>query len=510
MKKKIISTTLSTAIASTLLANGVYADSIDKKSLDTTNIISSKIEAKKLLSNLPGNYAIEKNYNQFTIKSVERDTKGFKHYTLVPKVNGVEAINRDVKIHVDKNGKVVLVNGELNKGEVKATNQIKVTSEEAVDIAFKSIAVDRTLAKDSNGDNPVLFSKLIVDADKQVNAYHIRLSLGEPTVGYWEIIIDSETGEVISRQDLIQGATIRSRGIGLDNTYKPIDIEQQNDGNYGLRTTRNNTIIETMDGLNTDRVSRELVTDKDKIFKDNRDKAAVDAHYYISKVYDYYLKTHNRESYDGYGKKILSVVHHKTNHNNAFWNGTGMYYGDGDGNEFSGLSGAYDIIAHEFTHAITSQEVGLVYQNQPGAISEHLSDAFAYFMEPNWLIGEKVFTPNEPGDALRNMQDPSLSIPSQPVHMREYLYLPNTAEGDRGGVHYNSGILNKAFYNLIDVEKMDVKNAEQVYYRAIDNYLTGTSKFLDLKIALTRAATDLYGSTEASKVTRAFDAVDIK
>ena len=34
----------------------------------------------------------------------------------------------------------------------------------------------------------------------------------------------------------------------------------------------------------------------------------------------------------------------------------------------------------------------------------------------------------------------------QPDHMSKFVHLPDTDEGDYGGVHINSGIPNKAFY----------------------------------------------------------------
>ena len=34
----------------------------------------------------------------------------------------------------------------------------------------------------------------------------------------------------------------------------------------------------------------------------------------------------------------------------------------------------------------------------------------------------------------------------QPDHMSKFVHLPDTEEGDNGGVHINSGIPNKAFY----------------------------------------------------------------
>ena len=47
------------------------------------------------------------------------------------------------------------------------------------------------------------------------------------------------------------------------------------------------------------------------------------------------------------------------------------------------------------------------------------------------------------GDALRSMSNPEQF--GQPSHMKDYVY----TEKDNGGVHTNSGIPNKAAYNVI-------------------------------------------------------------
>src|SRR4051794_28919028 len=48
-----------------------------------------------------------------------------------------------------------------------------------------------------------------------------------------------------------------------------------------------------------------------------------------------------------------------------------------------------------------------------------------------------------PGTAYDN---PDFGKDPQPDSMDKYVQLPNTDEGDSGGVHINSGIPNKAFY----------------------------------------------------------------
>jgi Zn-dependent metalloprotease len=48
-----------------------------------------------------------------------------------------------------------------------------------------------------------------------------------------------------------------------------------------------------------------------------------------------------------------------------------------------------------------------------------------------------------PGTAY---DDPDLGRDPQPAHMDHYQQLPDTDEGDWGGVHVNSGIPNRAFY----------------------------------------------------------------
>lgn len=174
---------------------------------------------------------------------------------------------------------------------------------------------------------------------------------------------------------------------------------------------------------------------------------------------DFYKEIFDRDSLNGHGMRILGYVHYGAGYNNAFWDGREMIFGDGDGVLFTDFTKSLDVIAHELTHGVTEFTAGLEYHNQSGALNESISDVFGSLVkqwsakqtadQADWLIGAEVFTPDFDGDALRSMKEPGkaydnpdLGRDPQPDHMSKYKNLPDTDDGDNGGVHINSGIPN--------------------------------------------------------------------
>ncbi|MGJ4940582.1 M4 family metallopeptidase [Bradyrhizobium sp. HKCCYLS1011] len=193
------------------------------------------------------------------------------------------------------------------------------------------------------------------------------------------------------------------------------------------------------------------------------DQTANDAFDGLGKTRQFYKEVFDRDSLDGNGMRLNGYVHYGSAYNNAFWNGSEMIFGDGDGVLFTDFTKSLDVIAHELTHGVTEFSAGLEYHNQSGALNESISDVFGSLVkqwagqqtaeQADWLIGAEVFTPGTPGDALRSMKapgkaynNPTLGRDPQPDHMSKYVQLPDTDDGDNGGVHINSGIPNKAFY----------------------------------------------------------------
>ena len=65
-----------------------------------------------------------------------------------------------------------------------------------------------------------------------------------------------------------------------------------------------------------------------------------------------FLEDLARDSYDGAGAPVSLTVHYGSRYNNAFWDGTQLVFGDGDGRVFERFTKPVDVLAHEFSHAV--------------------------------------------------------------------------------------------------------------------------------------------------------------
>jgi Zn-dependent metalloprotease len=253
------------------------------------------------------------------------------------------------------------------------------------------------------------------------------------------------------------------------------------------------------------------------------DKVVNDAHDNAKIVVDFYREVLGRNSIDGKGMEIKSIVHFGKNYNNAYWDGEKMTYGDGDGKFFTPLSGGLDVVGHEMTHGVTEHTSGLAYSGQSGALNESWSDTMGEIIEQwsenkagfgtvdaakaaDWLIGEDVMTPGVAGDALRSMRAPgtAYSGDTQPADMAHY----KNTQSDNGGVHTNSGIPNHAAYDIgvaIGSEKL-----AKIWYTTETTYLKSSANFADAAAATIAAAQQLYGTgAESQAVADAWKAVGV-
>lgn len=195
---------------------------------------------------------------------------------------------------------------------------------------------------------------------------------------------------------------------------------------------------------------------------DGYEKAANDTYDNLGRVWDFYAKVLKRDSIDGKGLPLIGTIHFGSLYGNAFWNGKQMVFGDGDNELLYNFTGSLDVIGHELTHGVTEHTANLNYQYQSGALNESVSDVFGETIaqyvrkqtaeEADWLIGEDCILPTVRGVALRSMKAPGTAYNDkrfgkdpQAANMSGYQEL--SLDDDQGGVHINSGIPNKAFYN---------------------------------------------------------------
>lgn len=254
------------------------------------------------------------------------------------------------------------------------------------------------------------------------------------------------------------------------------------------------------------------------------DKEADDAYDGAGEVYDLYFKEFGRDSLDNAGLTLKATVHHRLKYNNAFWEGTQMAYGDGDGQIFRTFT-ELSVVGHEMSHGVVQFSGGLVYRGESGALNESFADVFGALTlqrkagqsasEADWLIGKGILGPGIKGVALRNMKAPGtayddalLGKDPQPYHMDFFVQ----TTGDNGGVHINSGIPNHAFYLYSQYLGGNAWGKPgKVWYDAIQKINNATATFNDWARQTHDSSIALFGagSTETLMLRRAWKLVGV-
>lgn len=258
-----------------------------------------------------------------------------------------------------------------------------------------------------------------------------------------------------------------------------------------------------------------------------KDVSVNEAYDGLGHTHKFYAEVFGRSSIDGVGNPLLATVHFGNKYDNAFWDGTQMVFGDGDGEVFQRFTKSLTVIGHELAHGVTQYTANLAYRNQAGAINESLSDIFGALVEQytkqqtaaeaSWLIGEGLFTEKVQGTALRSMKAPGtaydddvLGKDPQPDSMDSYV----RTSADNGGVHINSGIPNKAFYVLAtDIGGHAWEAPGRIWYDALTGgSLPTNATFTVFAKATAASAVELFGadSPEHDAVRKAWDTVKVK
>jgi Zn-dependent metalloprotease len=200
---------------------------------------------------------------------------------------------------------------------------------------------------------------------------------------------------------------------------------------------------------------------------------------------EFYRDVLGRNSIDNLGMNLDANVNYGASFDNAFWDGSRMVFGNGDGVIFQDFTNDVDVPGHELTHGVTQYTAGLQYSDQPGALNEATSDIFGACIDArvngkdagsfNWLIGEGVMAPQLYGEAIRSMaypgtayDNPILGTDPQPATMAGYV--------PGGDPHVNSGIINRWFYLMATDLGMDP--AALIWYQTLQN-LWPTAQFVD-------------------------------
>lgn len=452
------------------------AGSVDKASKDF-------LKAQKLLP-MTGS-------EDFDAISTTKDDLGQTHVKFQQKIRGLKVVGAEYIVHSDTSGKVVAMNGRF--------------------------VADKDLPRNPTVDAWTAIEK----AAGQAGIVNPRYGAGKPELLYvvndrgnaflaWSMTAE-HTNEHGRNIDTVYADATSGDLVLIDSQIKRARNRQTYTANNGF-TLPGTLVLSETSGSTTDVTLQK-------------------AHDYAGVTYDYFWTVHSRDSYNGAGATIRSSVHYGSAYNNAGWTGSQMVYGDGDGTTFGPFSRALDVVAHELGHAVTDTTADLVYSNESGALNEATSDIFGVAAEAwsygsvsslTWKVGEDCYTPGTAGDALRYMNNPTADGSSKDYYPTRY-----TGTADNGGVHWNSGIANLAFYLMVTggthprgvttvsvpalnaTATTSINMGAKIWYRALTFYMTSSTNFQGARTATAQAATDLYGATANNTVHKAWDAVGV-
>lgn len=271
-------------------------------------------------------------------------------------------------------------------------------------------------------------------------------------------------------------------------------------------------------------LGKEEYTRDDNDWSDPQYDIPLAALYNTQAAYDFFEKL-GWKGYDGAGAELALWVHYQkwndksgwSNVLNAYSSGSdkALKFGDGDGAVIGPYGNAVDVVAHEYTHRVTANKIGIEYSRESGAIDEAYADIFGEFADPayDWLHGTGVYI-DKSGRCNRDLMTPDKSsiashLPS--MYLQKGYYKSTKDESDdHGNVHNNSTVISHAAYLMsLTIPKEDLI---KIWYRSYNYYNDNKRpKFIDCRRAVEEAADMLYGpeSQYALDVRKAFDAVNV-
>lgn len=354
-------------------------------------------------------------------------------------------------------------------------------------------------------------------------AYKFNIYAQEP-ISRADIYVDAITGEILRENEIIHHVDEPGTAHTAYSGERDI-IADSFEGEYRLRDGSRGDGVRTFDLNNATSHGGAVDFIDDDNDWDNvnpeKDEYATDAHWGAEMTYDYFNDIHGRNSIDNDGFQLNSYVHYGVNYFNAFWDGSRMTYGDGNGGAITPLT-SIDIAAHEVTHGLTTFSAGLIYYAESGALNESFSDIFGAAIERfarpddyNWLLGEDI------GTHFRNMANPNAKNDPDTYFGT---YWADLGGGDAGGVHTNSGVQNFWYYLLTeggtgtndngddyDVTALGVEASSAIAFRNLTVYLVSSSQYADARFYALKSAQDLFGgcTEEVEQTANAWYAVGV-
>jgi Zn-dependent metalloprotease len=473
-------------------------------------LLNDDISFKKVKENLT---SLKKTDGQLIHEQFQQFYKGIK-------------VEDGVYIVHSNNNKVVSINGNIIQIKDFNTND-KIAVHSALEISLNFINAKKYVWESLQDEvlpsieNALPKGELLFIRDSLNNlrlSYKFIINSLEP-YDNWLVYVDALSGELIKTNSMLENSndvgTAATRYSGtrtIYTTYSSIYDYYLYNYNYGTSAVYNNQHL--AHSLYFNRIS-----DNDNNWTaaewDNQeeDNIALDIIWTSWNVKEFLHEVIGINSYDNNYGALKSWIHYGSNYQNASsWpNDPNMIFGDGDGIN-SGQWGSLDIVSHEIGHKMIYFALNSNNLND-GGLKEGFCDIFAIAAE-NYIAPEKEAWHFGEDITITSSFLRSFASPNSPGYN-------GTCYADTyGGLYWNgtsyqkSTVLSHWFYifnegksgtndlgNTFNVEGINnINESSSIVYNVLNNYLSGTSSFQDVKEQSIAYLQNVYGEVAEESI----------
>ena len=322
------------------------------------------------------------------------ENAGTTHISYDQIVDGVKVFGQSIKVNVNKDGSISLVNGDVAKVEAPRVIADGLTKDEAIAAAMTNLRADEgTLRGAITTEKAWLPMR-----ERTALVWIVRVPSLKP-LGDYEVHVDAQSGDILSCANHLQSL---EEGRGSLYATNPLKSQVEE------KALPNMTALTALAGPYAKVINDDVdnASEENGVYNYDKDDTHFDevmVYHHLNRIHDFYK---NELGYTGLDKVMSATVHYGTNYDNAFYSPWTGGFSFGDGNRLNDLSKEAAVIYHEYTHAVTGEIVHMAYSAESGAMNEGFSDYFGCLLTDDPKLGE--WTVKKLGKPyMRNLEDNS-------------------------------------------------------------------------------------------------------
>ncbi|HTF81775.1 MAG TPA: hypothetical protein VL947_08620, partial [Cytophagales bacterium] len=258
---------------------------------------------------------------KFEIENVSGDNEGNTHVRLAQTFGGFKVYGAEVMVHLDAAGNGKVFNGNyypINAASIKATLPVQA----AINLAISDLSKKTKYTnlpqfhKDLLAyEGPEVLDTLLYQVpNTQSFTLAYQISVHPNVVEHWEYFIDAVQGNILhAYKTTCHAGPTTATATDLNGVSRTIHTYQESTSVYTMvdasksmfNPNEGTGVIQTLDAKGTfgENFSTTEITSTNNVWNN---RSAVSAHFNAGVAYDYFKKTHGRESIDNKGGTIYS------------------------------------------------------------------------------------------------------------------------------------------------------------------------------------------------------------